>query len=131
VPLADGEAYTISVNINNAVAKSSNTSFYATCGPLAPVGPPMGRWNLDSGSHPTGTTGDEHYFTDVTVDYDSDPPPDPDPTTAAVMQLSEADRQRLDLIWIGVFLFAGLTFGFAFARSAWGEVRQWFHFSQR
>jgi hypothetical protein len=35
--------------------------------------------------------------------------------------------QRLDLLWVGVWMVAGLIFGLAVARVFWGEIRQWFH----
>jgi hypothetical protein len=46
---------------------------------------------------------------------------------ATVVSLSADDRDRLDLIWVGIWMLAGLTLGTWFATKVWGEFRQWFH----
>jgi hypothetical protein len=46
---------------------------------------------------------------------------------AGIVSLSADDADRLDLIWVGIWMLAGLTLGTWFATRVWGEFRQWFH----
>ena len=49
-----------------------------------------------------------------------------DPASYNTVALREEDASRFDLMWIGLWLLAGVTFGLFAGRLIWGEVRQWF-----
>jgi len=43
------------------------------------------------------------------------------------MGLMAGDAERLDLIWVGIWLTAGMLVGLWFAVKGWASLRQWFH----
>jgi hypothetical protein len=75
------------------------------------------------------TTDAEYDYAQVLAEISTNTAnvPNGEQAVSGVVALGADDADRLDLIWVGIWLLAGLTIGTWFASKVWGEFRQWFH----